>query len=265
VFHEKLINRIEMLNLTYADLIVVVSEEMQEELIQRGIDKNKILINPNGVDTSVYSPDVDGTTIRTKYFFNKSIVLGFIGTFGKWHGAEVLTQAFGMLLNEKNELRNKVKLLLIGDGVTMPEVKKYIETYNINQEVILTGQIPQIEGPAHLAACDILVSPHIPTPDGTKFFGSPTKLFEYMAMGKPIIASDLNQIGRILEQHKTAILCEPGNPVALKDAISNLVDDKELCILLGKNARDKAVNEFTWQKNVEKVIEKYNEIKKQLY
>jgi glycosyltransferase involved in cell wall biosynthesis len=251
-----------MLNLTCADLIIVVSEEMQEELIQRRIDKDKILINPNGVDPSVYSPNIDGVKVRQKYLLSEKIVLGFIGTFGKWHGAEVLTQAFGMLLNEKSQFRNKVKLLLIGDGVTMPEVKKNIATYNIDKEVILTGQIPQIEGPAHLAACDILISPHIPTPDGTKFFGSPTKLFEYMSMGKPIVASDLNQIGRILEHNKTAILCEPGNPVALKDAITKLLDDKELCLMLGKNARDKVVNEFTWQKNVERVIEKYNEIKK---
>ena len=261
VFHEKLIDKIEILNLACADLIIVVSEEMQEELIQRGIDTSKILINPNGVDTSVYSPDVDGVKVRERYSFNENIVLGFIGTFGKWHGAEVLTQAFGMLLNENSHLRNKVKLLLIGDGVTMPEVKKNIEMYNMDKEVILTGQIPQTEGPFYLAACNILISPHIPTPDGTKFFGSPTKLFEYMAMGKPIIASDLNQIGRILENNKTAILCEPGNPVALKDAIAKLIGDKELCLMLGKNAREKVVNEFTWLKNVERVIEKYNEIK----
>ena len=262
VFHEKLINKIEMLNLTCADLIIVVSEEMQEELLQRGIDKNKILINPNGVDPSVYSPDIDGTKIREKLSFNENTILGFIGTFGKWHGAEVLAQAFGILLNENNHLRNKVKLLLIGDGVTMPEVKKNIEKYNIDKEVVLTGQIPQVEGPAYLAACDILISPHIPTPDGTKFFGSPTKLFEYMAMGKPIIASDLNQIGRILENNKTAILCEPGNPIALKEAIAKLIDDKKLCLTLGKNTREKVINEFTWQKNVERVIEKYKGIKK---
>jgi len=261
VFHEKLINNIELLNLKYSDIIVVVSEEMKEELLQKGIDERKILVNPNGVDINVYSPNIDGSEIKQKYnLSNSQVLIGFIGTFGKWHGAEVLTEAFGMLLRENPNLKESLFLILIGDGITMSEVKQKINQYNIEKNVILTGQIPQSMGPKYLSICDILVSPHIPTPDGTKFFGSPTKLFEYMAMGKPIIASNLNQIGRILENEVTAILTKPGDPYSIKDAILKLINNKELCDFIAKNAREKVISEYTWEKNVSRVIEKFKEI-----
>jgi glycosyltransferase involved in cell wall biosynthesis len=261
VFHEKLINKIEFLNLEFADLIVVVSDEMKEELLQKGIDNNKILINPNGVDIEIYTPFLNAKEIKDKYSLqNKNTIIGFIGTFGKWHGAEVLAEAFGILLNENPSLSEKVVLLLIGDGITMKEVKEKIKKYRIDNNVILTGQIPQSEGPKYLSICDILVSPHIPTPDGTQFFGSPTKLFEYMAMGKPIIASNLNQIGRILENEVTAILTKPGDPFSIKDAILKLINNKELCDFIAKNAREKVISEYTWEKNVSRVIEKFKEI-----
>src|SRR5207237_125725 len=80
--------------------------------------------------------------------------------------------------------------------------------------------VPQDDGPEHLAAADLLVSPHVTNPDGTPFFGSPTKLFEYMAMGRPIVASDLEQIGQTLEHGRTAWLVPPGDVEALADAMA---------------------------------------------
>src|SRR5206468_9930424 len=62
----------------------------------------------------------------------------------------------------------------------------------------LVGLVPQGEAPSYLAAADVLLSPHVANPDGTRFFGSPTKLFEYMAMGRAIVASELEQIGEVL-------------------------------------------------------------------
>jgi len=69
-------------------------------------------------------------------------------------------------------------------------VVEALERHGTSDLTVLTGLVPQVEGRCYIAACDILASPHIPNPDGTPFFGSPTKLFEYMAMGKAIVASD---------------------------------------------------------------------------
>ena len=254
--YESLSEKIELLNLNFADVIVVVSQPMKDELVGRGIDPEKILVNPNGVNPEKYSPEADGSGVRAAYGFNDKLVIGFIGTFGRWHGAEVLAEAFGRLVQQHPEYREKVRLLMIGDGVTMSQVKENLQRYGVMDITTLTGIIPQEEGPTHLAACDILASPHVPNLDGTPFFGSPTKLFEYMAMGKGIVASDLDQIGEILEHDKTAWMVKPGDVDSLVDGLMTLIGDKDLRERLGKAAREEVVAKYTWKEHTRKIIEK---------
>jgi len=113
------------------------------------------------------------------------------------------------------------------------------------------------EVPRLLDACDVLVSPHVPLDAGAEFFGSPTKLFEYMAMGRGIVASRLGQIGEVLEHERTALLVEPGNVNELKDAIGRLSSSKELRERLGAAARRAAVERHTWKHNAQKVLDAY--------
>ena len=257
--YEKLSERIELLNLMAADMIVVVSQPMNDELRRRGIEAEKILVNPNGVDPERYSPNVDGYGVRRQYHLNGKTVIGFIGTFGKWHGAEILAEAFGRLLHKYPEYQDRVRLFMIGDGITMPLVKEIIEKFAIKESCILTGLIPQEKGPEYLAACDVLVASHKPNPDGTPFFGSPTKLFEYMAMGKGIVASDLDQIGEVLKQDHTAWLVKPGDIESLMMGLKTLVDDKPRRDRLGRAARQEVVAKYTWREHTRKIIEKLKE------
>ena len=101
-------------------------------------------------------------------------------------------------MKEKWLIKNKVCWLLVGDGIKMAEVKSVLSDKKYNRFVILTGLIPQHEAPKHLAASDILLSPHINNTDGRRFFGSPTKLFEYMASLTPIVVSRLPAIEEIV-------------------------------------------------------------------
>ena len=105
----------------------------------------------------------------------------------------------------------------------------------------------------YLSASDILVSPQVPNPDGTPFFGSPTKLFEYMAMGKAIVASDLDQIGSILSSGDDSILFKPGDSDELASAILILSSDPSMRARLGNNARKKAIRDYSWDKHVQAV------------
>lgn len=256
LIYEALSERIEILNLRAADVVVVVSMPMKDELVSRGVDASKILVNPNGVDPQRYAPDIDGSDVRKRFNLHGKTVIGFIGTFGKWHGAEVLAEAFGRLLQEFPEYQDRICLLMIGDGTNMPLVKDNLSKLNVVESSILTGLVPQDEGPAYLAACDILASPHVPNPDGTPFFGSPTKLFEYMAMGKGIVASDLDQIGEILEHDRTAWMVEPGDVRSLMLGLKKLIDDQDRCIRLGQAARDEVVVKYTWREHTRKIVEK---------
>ncbi|MBI4530044.1 MAG: glycosyltransferase family 4 protein [Candidatus Latescibacteria bacterium] len=259
LFHERLMARVELLNLHAADLVVVVSRPMKDELVAQGIQDSKILVNPNGVNPEQYSPGVDGSRVRHRYHLDGKTVIGFIGTFGKWHGAEVLAEAFGRLLQDFPVYRERVRLFLIGDGPTMPQVTATLTKFGVTEACTLTGLIPQDEGPAYLAACNILASPHVPNPDGTPFFGSPTKLFEYMAMGKGIVASNLDQIGEIMKHDRTAWLVKPGDAEAMKLGLKLLIDDEQRRKRLGQSARRDVVASYTWREHTRRIIEKLKE------
>jgi glycosyltransferase involved in cell wall biosynthesis len=137
---------------------------------------------------------------------------------------------------------------------------------------VRTGVVAQADAPRYLAASDVLVSPHVPNPDGTPFFGSPTKLFEYMAMGKPIVASALDQIAQVLTpslavtalpegdpkeaSREVAILSEPGNVDELVQGIRFLIEHPAWRTRLGECARAEALTRYTWDKHVGSILER---------
>lgn len=256
IFQSRLVATVEKYNLKNATIIVVVSDVLKEGLIARGVPAERILVNPNGVDILKFRPGSGGDEIREKFSLQNRKVVGFIGTFGQWHGVEELAKAIVRFYAIHADMADKVRFLLIGDGILMGNVKAILQEGKCLDKVIMPGLIMQQEAPKYLDACDIFVSPHIPNKDGTKFFGSPTKLFEYMAMEKGIVASSLDQIADILEDGVTARLVEPGNICELAEGIYELVSNEELAKNLGKNARHEVMENYTWDKHVKKIFDK---------
>ena len=257
--YEKLADRIERLNVMSADLVVVVSRALADQLAEAGVDRARILTNPNGVDPDRYRPDIDGRGVRGACGWDREVVVGFIGTFGPWHGAEILARAFVALRTADPGLSAQVRLLMIGDGATLPSVRRILDERGAGSAAF-TGLVPQERGPEYLAACDILVAPHLPNQDGTPFFGSPTKLFEYMAMGKGIVASDLDQIGEVIEHGRTGWLVQPGSVDALASGLRTLVADAHLRASLGAAARARALERHTWREHTRRTIEKLEQL-----
>src|SRR5262249_7318089 len=252
---EALASRIELVNVKNADLVVVVSRAMRDELVASGVRADRVLVNPNAVDPDRYSPAIDGSEVRRRLGFDGRIVIGFSSTFGPWHGSIALAHAFARLMTRCPELRRSVRLLMIGAGSQLDATKHVIADAGLDDLVRFTGLVPQGDGPAHLAACDLLVSPHVPNPDGTPFFGSPTKLFEYMAMAPGIVASDLDQLGEVLRHGETAWLVPPGDVEALADGMERLVRDADLRLMLGEAARRDAVAHHTWRAHVHRILD----------
>ena len=256
-----LVRAVENYNLKNSTLIVVVSNVLKDSLVNQGLDENRILVNPNGISEDNYSPEIKAVDIINEYNFKNKTVIGFIGTFGQWHGTENLVSSFGKLIQNHPEYRKCLALLMIGDGLRMKEVKALINKYQIEDIVTLTGVVPQSEGPRYLSVCDILVNATVPNPDGSKFFGSPTKLFEYMAMGKGIISSDMDQMSEILEHNRTAILVKPGDIQDLMHGIKTLVDNEKLRNEIGQNAREVVVTKYTWDIHVKRILDKLEDVK----
>jgi glycosyltransferase involved in cell wall biosynthesis len=203
-------------------------------------------------------------------------VIGFIGTFGEWHGVDFLARCIEDLVARDRQwlAKHKIHFMLVGDGAKMPIVRQILGGDPVSRYVSLTGLVAQIEAPKHLACADLLVAPHIPNADGSEFFGSPTKLFEYMAMEKPVLASALGQIadvvggqGAIKEgrmpdgvNRACGLLFEPGNAEAFKQGLRALVEDPALAVSLAKAARMEVAARYTWTRHVNAILERMNDL-----
>ena len=249
--HRRTFEAIERTNLRHAHLVVTVSKVLKEELLGKGVEPHRILVLPNGVDPRVYRPERDGSAVRRRLGIEGKTVIGFIGTFGPWHGAEVLALSAA----EVARRHPRAAFLFVGDGPGMKRVREILRESGAEDCCRFTGTVPQEEAPDYLAACDLYVSPHVPNRDGSRFFGSPTKLFEYMAMGRGIVASDLEQIGEVLEAERTALLVPPEDPGALAAALIRLSEDPSLRSRLGRAAREAAVERHTWDRNARVVLD----------
>ena len=243
-----LLKRFERLNQRAADTIFVVSDVERRNLIHEGVHHKKIIVNANGVDTDRFRPERGGRDIRRILGIDNKTVVGFVGTFGPWHGAPVLAEAARVMMPATT-----CHFLFVGDGDQHAQTESIIRASGVS--ATFTGRIPHDDVPAYLDACDILVSPHVSATDGSEFFGSPTKLFEYMAVSKPVIASRLGQIADVIRDSENGLLVEPGDPSALAHAIERLAQDESLRARLGAAARDTVIKGYTWRHNAARVFE----------
>jgi glycosyltransferase involved in cell wall biosynthesis/ubiquinone/menaquinone biosynthesis C-methylase UbiE len=254
----------EALAFAQATMISVVSEEVKKDLVGRGIDPNKILVNPNGADLHAYAPATPAEKAKLREelgFDDLEPVVGFTGTFGGWHGIDVLAAALPKISARAPHAR----FLLIGDGNYKHVIDECIEAHGLEGRVKCVGRVPQAEGARLLRVCDLYVSPHSSHMVDSKFFGSPTKIFEYMAMGGGIVASDLEQIGQVLSpalvpadfndpnltvSDERAVLCTAANVDEFVDAVAGLLDRPHLWPILGQNAREAVERHYSWTRHV---------------
>ena len=230
-----------------ADLVIAVSESLRGRLQHSGVDHHRIQVLPNGVDPKLFHGDSSSRALRESMKLDGHFTVGFVGTFRRWHGVDLLLTTFENL----HRIDPKTHLLLVGEGPLRSRFEEQVRNAGLEKAVTFVGRIAHQDVPKYLAAMDVAVAPY---PALEEFYYSPIKLFEYMAAGRAVVASRVGQVAEILVDGETGLLFEPGNSADLLRCLQQIRSDPTLSLELGQRA-SAACTEHTWNRNAARVID----------
>lgn len=191
------------------------------------------------VDTAKFRNRPDAAAaFRQQRGLSDAMIIGYFGSVLLVKGLAVLLRAASML-KQKNI---PFKILITGNTAKNPDLLKLIDELDLQEQVILTGYLPHEQLIDIMSVPDILVEPKIE--HGENIAGFPQKLAEYLSLGKPIVASAIGDLTEFLHHRENALLCQPGDPGSMAQALLELMADATLRATLGRNARETAENCF---------------------
>jgi glycosyltransferase involved in cell wall biosynthesis len=220
-----------------AGMIITLTDELKNWLISLGIAEEKIRVRPCGVDETMFNPVGDSYKDR----FKGKMVLGFVGSLKPWHDIALLSEIF-----QKLTFDPKYHLLVVGDGPMRNTINALSEKFP--GRVTCSGAVDQEEVPKYIRAMDITLAPY---PRMDLFYFSPLKVYEYMAMGKAVIATGIGQINQLIKNNVNGCLVPVGDIEAWVNTIKSLALDHSLREKLGKAAVKEINQNHTWDKRAE--------------
>lgn len=224
---------------TQARLLIAVNKTLRQHLIEDGQPPEKVIIVENGIDERTFRPDLDGAPIRARYGIPpEAIVIGFVGSFQPYHRVDLLLRAFAQISDPR------ARLLLVGQGITSADSQALAARLGISARTTFTGSLPYDQVANYLAASDITIMP------ATNDYGNPMKVYEYMAMGKVVVAPDQPTITEIATHDQDAYLFAREDVAAMTAALKTLIADSALRERLGAQGRTLAAK-HTWRKRAE--------------
>ncbi|MGH2538033.1 MAG: glycosyltransferase family 4 protein [Candidatus Promineifilaceae bacterium] len=225
-----------------AQRIISVSSQLKEHLVRTWkVDPAKITVLPNAANIEAFSRTYDAGPIRRQLSLTHEPVVMFVGGFYIWHDLPLLVRSFSKVIEKVPNAR----LVLVGDGRTRAEVGQLIVDMGLERAVIMAGVVAHQQVPALLAAADVAAAPNTLFFDGHG--GSPLKIFEYMAAGKAIVASRVGQVADLIQDDNNGMLIEPGDTDGFANAIVSLLIDPLKRGRLGRQARQSASKQHTWE------------------
>jgi len=234
-----LLRQTKRLQLSAADAVITQTPQIKSAILSI-VPEKRVFVIPNGAD-----PDAFPLTEIPK---NNRV--GFMGSFMPWHGVHHLIDAFERVVREVRD----AELLLIGNPGKMREnIEHEIKKKGLTDKVKLTGPVPSERIPGLLSSCSVLAAPFAPELDPVRgeyyrrfgFWWSPLKIFEYMASGRPIAASDSGMIPRYIKG--AGLTFEPGDAEGLASAITSLLSDRKMAEVMGKTGRERVEKIYNWR------------------
>lgn len=239
-------------NLRRFDRITTVSEELKSLLCKEyGVPSCKVNVVYNGVNPSLFQAGhymKEARAIKESLGIVDKKVLGFVGGLRPWHGVQY---AIRMMAGVKHK---DTVLCVVGNGHELDNLKDTVKSLGLSDRIFFIGAVPYMKVPAYIEAFDIALAPY-PSKGVSNYF-NPLKLFEYMAMRKPIVCGNTSWARAFIDVDCGAVIeCEDSAKFA--SCVDLLLDDPQLSRSLASNAMKKALKDFTWEINVKRMMDIY--------
>ncbi len=235
--------------LKHADRILTVSKETMKYVLRLGADKAKTSVMYNGVDTNCFHPVKKGESRKKLGLPKKRKIIFSVRRLVYKNGIDTLIESAHLVA------RNNPDILFVvaGKGPSRKLIEEHIKELGIEDNIKLTGFVPDELLPVYYNAADYFV---LPSASGE---GLPLVLFEAMACGLPVIATTVGGTPEIISHMKNGVLVPPRNPEAMAVALSKLLAEEKLGPTIGEEAKKNVENRFTWEENLRQLKEVYNE------
>ncbi|MFQ5600035.1 MAG: glycosyltransferase family 4 protein [Candidatus Krumholzibacteriia bacterium] len=224
---------------------IVVSTPMREILVSEGVPREHLVIVSNGVNPEEIASALGRADVRARLGLGDKLVLGFVGWFKRWHRLDSVVE----LLASRPQWRQRMHLLLVGDGPEAEPLRRLARELGVEHSITITGPVGRDLIYDHIHAFDVALQPHVTE------YASPMKVFEYLALGKCVVAPDLDNIREILTHGEDALLFRPGDAADMARAIEILACDPQRVQQMGERAR-RTIRErrYYWLDNARRAL-----------
>lgn len=248
--------RSEKLNYRYCNRIVSVTDKLRDELVSLyAVSEDKIFVINNGANTDLFKP-LDREQVKAELGLEGSkTYVCFVGHLAAWQGVEFLIYASPLILDKCPDVR----FLVVGDGAMKNKLLEITSELGLLDKFIFTGRVPYESVPLYINAADICVAPFIKGRN-SKIGLSALKTYEYLACGKPIVASSIPGVKDLIELSGGGISVSPEDPEELAVAVIKLILNENARALMGEKGRKYVVENHSWNGVARKILDMCSEI-----
>ncbi|MFZ5835912.1 MAG: glycosyltransferase family 4 protein [Pseudomonadota bacterium] len=229
------------------DYVLPVTQVLAGYVQRYRVPGNRIHVIPNGINPVRFTARQAGKDIRAKYALEGKLVLGFTGFIRSWNALDRVIE-----LIARDGGRHNLHLLVVGDGPARPEITQLAQARGVGDRLTITGVVGRDDVADYVNAFDIALIP------GVTEYASPLKLFEYLALGRAIVAPDMPNIREILTDGENAVLfaTDSGKEDAFASAILRLCAAPTMCKQIASGAKTTIEAQgLTWPRNAMRVVE----------
>jgi glycosyltransferase involved in cell wall biosynthesis len=248
--------RSEKLNYRFCDRIISVTDKLKDELINLySIPEGKIFVINNGANIDLFRP-MNQKRVKAELRLEESKkYVCFVGNLAAWQGVEFLIYASPFILEKCPDVR----FLVVGDGAMKSKLLELTSEMGLLDKFIFTGRVPYESVPLYINAADVCVAPFIKGRNA-KIGLSALKTYEYLACGKPIVASSIPGVKDLIEFSGGGISVSPENPEELANAVIELILDENTRTLMGERGCKYVVESHSWDEVARKILDICNDI-----